>query len=112
MLSASKMLKKGRLKEEQKSRREPLYQVQLKKERNKELRQRKPCLLSNPCNKVGSMLGNIMPKAIRCVQAALPISPWKKLCIVESLAKQVELNLESSPVRAAFRILILLKRGG
>ena len=37
-------------------------------------------------------------KAIRHAQAALPISPRKKLCVVLSLAKQVGLNVESSPV--------------
>ena len=36
-------------------------------------------------------------KAIRRAQAALPISPRKKMSVVESLAKQVGLKVESSP---------------
>ena len=37
-------------------------------------------------------------KAIRRAQAVLPILPWQKLCVVEFVAKQVGLNVESSPV--------------
>ena len=90
MQSAKKRLAKRRAKVKKRKRRAEAKEVPTR---------RVPCKKKAACSAMSCQEedgGESVINAIRRAQAALLISPRKKLCIVESLAKQVGLNVESS----------------